>query len=111
MQKIVEVLGIPPRHILDNAPKARTYFDRVSDGNYVPRKTMKDGKVKKVSLKMIYLSNFHVGVVNITKTISTDQYICNLFSKRAIVTHRKDNFLTGKQEALMIARFWVSSQV
>ena len=50
MQKIVEVLGIPPRHILDNAPKARAYFDRHSDGNYIPRKTSKDGKVKKVSI-------------------------------------------------------------
>ncbi len=52
MQKVVEVLGIPPRHILDNAPKARAYFDRHSDGSYVPRKTSKDGKVKKVCLHM-----------------------------------------------------------
>jgi dual specificity tyrosine-phosphorylation-regulated kinase 1 len=52
MQKIVEVLGIPPRHILDNAPKARAYFDRHSDGNYTPRKTSKDGKVKKVSMAL-----------------------------------------------------------
>lgn len=48
MHKIVEVLGIPPRHILDNAPKARAYFDRHVDGSYVPRKTSKDGKMKKV---------------------------------------------------------------
>lgn len=47
MQKVVEVLGIPPRHILENAPKARDYFDRLPDGSYVPRKTSKDGKVKK----------------------------------------------------------------
>ncbi|XP_028400070.1 dual specificity tyrosine-phosphorylation-regulated kinase 1A-like [Dendronephthya gigantea] len=47
MQRIVEVLGIPPRQILDNAPKARAYFDRHPDGSYVPRKTSKDGKVKK----------------------------------------------------------------
>lgn len=50
MQKIVEVLGIPPRQMLDNAPKARVYFDRLSDGSYIPRKTSKDGKVKKVSM-------------------------------------------------------------
>lgn len=47
MQRIVEVLGIPPRHILDNAPKTRGYFDQLPDGSYVPRKTSKDGKVKK----------------------------------------------------------------
>ena len=62
MQKIVEVLGIPPRHILDNAPKARAYFDRVSDGNYVPRKTVKDGKMKKVSLEIIPNSHLHLSV-------------------------------------------------
>lgn len=48
MQKIVEVLGIPPRHILNSAPKAVAYFDRHSDGSYVPKKSSKDGKVKKV---------------------------------------------------------------
>ena len=55
MQKIVEVLGIPPRHILDNGPKTRGYFDRLPDGSYVPRKTSKDGKVKKVSITMYYI--------------------------------------------------------
>jgi len=43
MMKIVEVLGIPPRHILDNAPKARKYFEKLPDGTYVPR-IAKDGK-------------------------------------------------------------------
>lgn len=54
MQRIVEVLGIPPRQILDNAPKARAYFDRHPDGSYVPRKTSKDGKVKKVGILLMY---------------------------------------------------------
>ena len=53
MQKIVEVLGIPPRHILDNGPKTSGYFDRLPDGSYVPRKTSKDGKVKKVSITIM----------------------------------------------------------
>ena len=43
MMKIVEVLGVPPAHILDPAPKARKYFDKLSDGTYVPKKA-KDGK-------------------------------------------------------------------
>uniref|UniRef100_A0A669DFN5 dual-specificity kinase n=1 Tax=Oreochromis niloticus TaxID=8128 RepID=A0A669DFN5_ORENI len=31
MNKIVEVLGVPPSHMLDAAPKARKYFDKLSD--------------------------------------------------------------------------------
>lgn len=45
MNKIVEVLGMPPKHILDQAHKARKYFDKVSpgEGGYVLRKP-KDGR-------------------------------------------------------------------
>ncbi|XP_043800817.1 serine/threonine-protein kinase minibrain [Apis laboriosa] len=44
MNKIVEVLGMPPKHILDQAHKARKYFDKVpTDGSYVLKKS-KDGK-------------------------------------------------------------------
>ncbi|XP_078594162.1 dual specificity tyrosine-phosphorylation-regulated kinase 1B-like isoform X3 [Branchiostoma floridae x Branchiostoma japonicum] len=43
MNKIVEVLGIPPAHCLDQAPKARKYFDKHPDGTYSIRKS-KDGK-------------------------------------------------------------------
>ena len=43
MMKIVEVLGIPPPHMLDQAPKARKFFDKLSDGTYICRKS-KDGK-------------------------------------------------------------------
>ncbi|XP_030067365.1 dual specificity tyrosine-phosphorylation-regulated kinase 1B isoform X2 [Microcaecilia unicolor] len=32
MNKIVEVLGVPPNHMLDQAPKARKYFDKLPDG-------------------------------------------------------------------------------
>ncbi len=41
--KIVEVLGIPHRVILDQAPKCRKYFDKNPDGSYSPRKP-RDGK-------------------------------------------------------------------
>eukprot|EP00095_Tigriopus_kingsejongensis_P009174 snap_masked-scaffold145_size311916-processed-gene-1.4 protein:Tk09174 transcript:snap_masked-scaffold145_size311916-processed-gene-1.4-mRNA-1 annotation:"serine threonine-protein kinase" len=43
MNKIVEVLGLPPKYILDKAPKAKKFFQRLPDGAYtliVP----KDGK-------------------------------------------------------------------
>ncbi|XP_017892867.1 serine/threonine-protein kinase minibrain isoform X2 [Ceratina calcarata] len=44
INKIVEVLGMPPKHILDQAHKARKYFDKVPmDGSYVLKKS-KDGK-------------------------------------------------------------------
>lgn len=43
MNKIVEVLGIPPSHIMDLAPKARKFFEKLSDGTWGVKKT-KDGK-------------------------------------------------------------------
>jgi hypothetical protein len=43
MMKIVEVLGMPPSPLLDQAPKARRFFDKLQDGSYVPR-ISKDGK-------------------------------------------------------------------
>lgn len=43
MNKIVEVLGIPPTHILDQAPKARKFFEKLPDGTWNLKKT-KDGK-------------------------------------------------------------------
>lgn len=48
MNKIVEVLGMPPKHILDQAHKTRKYFDKLSsDGAYVLKKS-KDGKKYKL---------------------------------------------------------------
>ena len=35
MNKIVEVLGMPPKYLLDQAPKAKKYFHKVPDGTYV----------------------------------------------------------------------------
>uniref|UniRef100_A0A8C4NGN6 dual-specificity kinase n=1 Tax=Eptatretus burgeri TaxID=7764 RepID=A0A8C4NGN6_EPTBU len=43
MNKIVEVLGIPPAHMLEQAPKARKYFERLPDGSWTVRRA-KDGK-------------------------------------------------------------------
>ncbi|XP_033759224.1 dual specificity tyrosine-phosphorylation-regulated kinase 1B-like isoform X2 [Pecten maximus] len=43
MMKIVEVLGMPPKNLLDQAPKARKYFDQLPDGTYICKKS-KDGK-------------------------------------------------------------------
>ena len=43
MNKIVEVLGMPPKYLLDQAPKAKKYFHKMADGNYVLAPP-KDGK-------------------------------------------------------------------
>ena len=43
MNKIVEVLGMPPIHILDNSPKARKYFDKLPNGQWILKK-VKDNK-------------------------------------------------------------------
>lgn len=43
MNKIVEVLGAPPNHILEQAPKARKFFEKMSDSTWCVKKT-KDGK-------------------------------------------------------------------
>lgn len=45
MNKIVEVLGIPPSYLLDRAPKARRYFEKLADGTYVTRKYKDNRKV------------------------------------------------------------------
>ncbi|XP_052463174.1 dual specificity tyrosine-phosphorylation-regulated kinase 1A-like [Carassius gibelio] len=43
MNKIVEVLGVPPSHILEQASKARKFFEKMSDSTWCVKKT-KDGK-------------------------------------------------------------------
>ena len=49
MNKIVEVLGIPPRALLDKAHKTRKYFERSADGSYQVRR-YKDSR--RVGIKM-----------------------------------------------------------
>eukprot|EP00794_Sanderia_malayensis_P010866 gene10866-12021_t len=38
VNRIVEVLGIPPSHLLDKAPKTRRYFEKMPDGTYAMRR-------------------------------------------------------------------------
>lgn len=44
MNKIVEVLGMPPKHLLDNAVKERKFFDKHFNGQYIIKKPVKDAK-------------------------------------------------------------------
>lgn len=50
MMKIVEVLGMPPRHILDQAQKTRKYFDQQPDGSFAPKKPRDNKKVRCVKI-------------------------------------------------------------
>lgn len=43
MNKIIEVLGMPPKHFLDQAHKTRKYFEKLPNDTYVLRKP-KDNK-------------------------------------------------------------------
>lgn len=45
MQKIIEVLGIPPKHLLDAGPKTRKFFDK-QEGVYVPKRNSNGRKYK-----------------------------------------------------------------
>jgi len=38
MMKMIEVLGLPPQHLLSDAPKVSKYFDRLADGMFVPKR-------------------------------------------------------------------------
>jgi len=46
MNKIVEVLGLPPKHILDSGQKTRKFFDKMPDGSYILKKTKNNRKYK-----------------------------------------------------------------
>lgn len=54
MNKIVEVLGMPPKHILEMAHKARKFFDRLPDGTFVLKKTKEGKKYKSPGSRKLY---------------------------------------------------------
>ncbi|CAF4925210.1 unnamed protein product [Rotaria magnacalcarata] len=39
MMKIVEVLGMPPTHILEQGTKTKRFFDRLPDNTWIPKKS------------------------------------------------------------------------
>jgi len=45
MMKLVEVLGVPPLHLLDRAPKTSKFFERLPDGTYRPKLNSEDKQV------------------------------------------------------------------
>ncbi|CRK97477.1 CLUMA_CG010866, isoform A [Clunio marinus] len=54
MNKIVEVLGVPPKHILDQAHKTRKFFDKLTDGSYVLKKQNSQRKYKQAGSRKLH---------------------------------------------------------
>uniref|UniRef100_A0A2R9AXL7 dual-specificity kinase n=1 Tax=Pan paniscus TaxID=9597 RepID=A0A2R9AXL7_PANPA len=53
MNRIVEVLGIPPAAMLDQAPKARKYFERLPGGGWTLRRTKELRKVRPLPMPLL----------------------------------------------------------
>lgn len=56
MNKIIEVISMPPKPILDQGHKSRKFFEKLVNGTYVMKK-LKDGK------KVIYNNIMHAHVI------------------------------------------------
>ncbi|RWS24619.1 Serine/threonine-protein kinase minibrain-like protein, partial [Leptotrombidium deliense] len=54
MNKIIEVLGMPPKFILDQSQKARKYFDKLPNGSYVIKKTKEGKKYKPTGSRKLH---------------------------------------------------------
>ena len=52
---------MPSKHILDQAPKARKYFDQLPDGSYICKKP-KDGKKVGAAFSFMY-ENVHYLII------------------------------------------------
>uniref|UniRef100_A0A8D0F862 dual-specificity kinase n=1 Tax=Strix occidentalis caurina TaxID=311401 RepID=A0A8D0F862_STROC len=50
MNRIVEVLGLPPPHMLDQAPKARKYFEKLPEGGWALKRNKESKKYGPVVL-------------------------------------------------------------
>lgn len=62
MMKIVEVLGLPPAHMLDQAPNTKKFFEKVTDGTYVPKKSREGKKYKHpASIKLSTILGVEIG--------------------------------------------------
>ncbi|NXD18455.1 DYR1B kinase, partial [Nothocercus nigrocapillus] len=48
MSRIVEVLGLPPPHMLEQAPKARKYFEKLPEGGWTLKRNKETKKEYKV---------------------------------------------------------------
>ena len=70
MSKIVEVLGIPPTHIIERAVRRDKYFEKLSDGTWTLKKHREGRKVRESLL-------LHENVLNLF-VIYMYMYVCIL---------------------------------
>lgn len=65
--KIVEVLGMPPNHILEQGTKTKRFFDRLPDNTWVPRKS-KERRVNKTQhISFCLKCSFYILIVSSTR--------------------------------------------
>ena len=79
---MVEVLGIPPAHMLHQATNTKKFFDRLSDGTYTPKKS-RDGK--KVCFRLLICE---------TETISMGWVFKCYYSRLILCTSTFKSLLT-----------------
>ncbi|XP_017786175.1 PREDICTED: serine/threonine-protein kinase minibrain isoform X3 [Nicrophorus vespilloides] len=54
LNKIIEVLGMPPKNLLDQGGKIRKFFDKLPDGRYILRKSKESKKYKLPGTKKLH---------------------------------------------------------
>lgn len=59
MMKITEVLGLPPTHMLDQAPNTKKFFEKLPDGTYVPKKGRDGKKVVTRNYRFLWAADWH----------------------------------------------------
>lgn len=61
MMKIVEVLGVPPIHMLATAPKTPNFFEQLSDGSYIVK--IKDRKPVNIVLYQLCIFKIYIIII------------------------------------------------
>jgi len=79
---MVEVLGVPPQHLLTDAPKVSKYFDRRPDGTFVPKQQECRQVADIVNLCVVAVgdacTDYSVSYIHQTGSLSTVQYTVSL---------------------------------
>jgi len=80
LNKIIEVLGLPPKHLLDLGQKTRRFFDKLPDGNYVLKKPKTSRRYKAPGSKRIHdILGVETGKTRFECRSSTNQLLIRWF--------------------------------
>ena len=58
MNKIIEVIGIPPTDMLEQGTKTKRFFDRFPDGTWQLKRIKEGKKVNLIIISLIFLMNY-----------------------------------------------------